>query len=258
MDVKDLEKKFGKMGARLKVRGEPRNRWTRIERFALDVRSDKRGEFFELTAREDRGFRVLAVDPDGRHLLLEAADDRERFLCGHDERHWFVAGVPPSANSVRAAKEALMPPEARDSLRKNRVRVKNRNRRKNKGYVRQGEWFFVPEPDLEVDTRRILPNEPLQRGGGKPHMAEELYREGGETVHVCSAYRNGITVKAYKELIERKPEMRKLNWRVMSRNPRAYVRGKIRHPDHKTVVLKFWHRVVPNREVMSEKVAFLD
>jgi hypothetical protein len=258
MDARDLEKKFEKMGARLKVRGEPRNRWTRVERFALDVRSDKRGEFFELTAREDHGFRVLAVDPRERHLLLEAAQDRERFLCGHDERHWFVAGVPPTVTSVRAAKEALMPQEAVRSLERNRVKTKNRNRRKNKAFVRQGEWFFVPFPNLQVDARKILPNEPLQRGGGKPHMAEELYREGGQTVHVCREYRNGITVEQYKKLIRDHPEKQKLNWRVMVRNPRAYVRGKIRHPDHKTVVLRIWHRVVPNREVMSQNVAFLD
>ncbi len=258
MDTRDLERKFEKMGARLKVRGEPRNRWVMVERFALDVRSDRRGEFFELTAREDRGFRVLAVDAAGRHLLLEAAEDRERFLCGHDERHWFVAGVPATVTSVRAAKEALMPPEAVRSLERNRVRTKNRTRRRNKGFVRQGEWFFVPCPDLQVDARRILPNEPLQRGRGKPHMAEELYREGGQAVHVCRQYRNGITVEQYKELIRNDPEKRKLNWRVMVRDPRAYVRGRIRHPDHKTVVLRFWHRVVPNREVMSRNVAFLD
>jgi hypothetical protein len=31
-----------------------------------------------------------------------------KFLCGHDERHWFVAEVP-RGTTVREAKEALKP-----------------------------------------------------------------------------------------------------------------------------------------------------
>jgi hypothetical protein len=52
---------------------------------------------------------------------------------------------------------------------------------------RQGEWFFLPAPDLKVDARLILHNEPLVRGtGGKPHWAEFCYRTGGEAVYVTS------------------------------------------------------------------------
>ena len=37
--------------------------------------------------------------------------EKNKFLCGHDERHWFVAAVPGrSVATVRSAMEALKPP----------------------------------------------------------------------------------------------------------------------------------------------------
>jgi hypothetical protein len=47
----------------------------------------------------------------------------------------------------------------------------------------------------------------------------------------------------------------------MRRNPRVYVRGRVRHPDHKTVVLDGWHEVFSNTENLSDAmrdVVFLD
>ena len=110
---------------------------------------------------------------------------------------------------------------------------------------------------MKVDEKLILKNEPLRRGRGKPHMAEELYRIGGETVWVGLGATNGISVAAYSKLSS---EERK-NKRSMSRNPRVYVRGKIRHSDHKTIQLDGWHLVQMNTETESiamRSVAFLD
>ena len=53
----------------------------------------------------------------------------------------------------------------------------------------------------------------------------------------------------------------KWNWQVMRRNSEVYVKGRIRHPDHQTLVLPDWHRVVMNTENQSramQHVAFLD
>ena len=47
----------------------------------------------------------------------------------------------------------------------------------------------------------------------------------------------------------------------MRRNPKVYVRGRVRHSDHKTVVLGVWHEVLSNTENFSHamrNVAFLD
>jgi hypothetical protein len=36
------------------------------------------------------------------------------------------------------------------------------------------------------------------------------------------------------------------DWRVMRRNPKVFVRGTVRHADHKTVLLDGWHEVFSN------------
>jgi hypothetical protein len=76
---------------------------------------------------------------------------------------------------------------------------------------------------------------------------------------VCNRWPNGLTDLQFRSLSE---EMRrKERWTVMRRNPRAYVRGTVRHPDHKTIYLAFWHEVVMNTETQAaamRHVAFLD
>jgi hypothetical protein len=200
-------------------------------------------------------------------LLLRAREQRgeHHYLCGHDEQHWFVAAIPEASGpltSVAAAMEALKPPEVLEAQRRQGVKGKDRQRRKNAAYVRQGEWFFLPAPALHVEKREVLLNEPLSRGeGSKPHWAEFLYRRGGEAVYVCAQHPQGIRPDAYFEMIRARPRVKSWNWRRMMRNPEAFVKGAISHPDHKTVHLHVWHKVVMNREGESqamEHVVFLD
>ena len=57
------------------------------------------------------------------------------------------------------------------------------------------------------------------------------------------------------------PKAVRWGWRVMRRNPGVYARGTVRHSDHDTITLSFWHRVVMNTETQSRtmaNVAFLD
>ena len=42
------------------------------------------------------------------------------------------------------------------------------------------------------------------------------------------------------------------------REPEAFGRGKVRHPDHKTIELNGWHQIFLSEEVRSANVAFLD
>ena len=119
----------------------------------------------------------------------------------------------------------------------------------------------MPEPSLVVDNKLVLSNEPLRRGAGKPHLVEQLFRTGGETVHVCAKHPNGISEKEYAELLRANPKAVRWGWRVMRRNPGVYARGTVRHSDHDTITLSFWHRVVMNTETQSRtmaNVAFLD
>ena len=105
-------------------------------------------------------------------------------------------------------------------------------------------------------------DELLARGNGsKPHRVESCYRSGGESVHVCHRYPNGVSAAHHQRILSKDPEARTWNWRVMRRNPDVYVRGRIRHPDHKTLTLHGWHRVLMNTENQARamrNVAFLD
>lgn len=264
------------MGARLKVRQVP-SRWRQGDRswihptnYSLDVRRDGQGEFFVLRVpthlRESLEVMVAQSEPRRRHLLLfvrKLGDKPEldRFLCGRDEREWFVAAIPGHASSVRQAMDALQPPLVHKALAGTPVPSRNRYTRKNQAFRRQGEWFFIPEPTLVVDPKLVLTNEPLRRGAGKPHFVQELFRSGGQAVHVCSQHPNGLTPAQFKSLLRRTPDAQKWAWRVMSRNPEVHARGAVRHPDHQTIRLAFWHRVAMNTETQSRtmaRVAFLD
>lgn len=268
MDTRLLTNKFDRIGARLKVAGWPPRLARTTGGVSLDVRDDRLGEFFEITARADRPAEVSVLDlrPADRHLLLLVREDGEKskFLCGHDERHWFVAGIPEAApvGTVRQAMEALKPAEVLAAQAREGLRGPARTRRKNPAFVRQGEWFFLPEPGFVVDEKLVLRNEPLRRGnGGKPHWTEFLYRTGGELVYVCRKYPNGVTAHVYERMLTGDPKAKGWGWRPMRRNPGVYVRGRVRHADHATIMLPGWHRVVMNTEGQSRamrNVAFLD
>ena len=156
---------------------------------------------------------VIDAQPQLRHLVLMSreANGKHKFLCGHDERHWFVAAVPEDrpVSTVRTALEALKPDVVQREQTRRYVKSQRRNRRRNEAFVRQGEWFFVPLPEgTRLDASFALRNEPLRRGAGKPHIVDELVRDGGESVYISHLYPNGLTAREYQRLISRRPEPR--------------------------------------------------
>jgi hypothetical protein len=293
MDTDLLTRKFEELGARVLVT-PPRRTWGDVPRpLTLDIARDKRGEFFALRVDERQVERLETIDvqPKKRHLLLLAqirafdgpvrfnngsawkstvawlpplsqTVEKPRYLCGHDERHWFVAAIPESAHAanVPAAMEALKPEAVIEAQARAALRSDRRFTRKNRAFVRQGEWFFLPRPQLVVAEALLLRNEPLQRSGGKPHRAEFAYREGGETVYVSQSFPNGLTEEAFRKYAAKAGPNRE-RFRVMRRGARMYVRGRIAHPDHATVMLRQWHEVAINTEnhaAASRNVVFLD
>ncbi len=268
MDTSNLLGKFARMGARLKMTDRPSRRFRIASGVVnLDVLEDREGEFFEVAQQSetDLELTVLDLQPADRHLLLLVRNgvEKQKFLCGHDERHWFVAAVPESApvGTVRQAKEALKPSEVDTAQRRLGLDAEECNRRKNAAYRRQGEWFFLPVSGLRVPDGLVLRNEPLRRGNGKPHWVEHCYRAGGETVYVCPRHPNGVRPDAYQRILNANPRAKAWGWRPMQRNAGVYVRGKVRHADHKTIVLRDWHRVLLNTEGQAQamrNVAFLD
>lgn len=253
-----LIRQFDSIGVRLKIHSinSQRVRFGAQDpaAYKFDVRRDRKGEYFDLgvTSKETE-FHLLQASPKERHLLL-LADDGRRYLCGRDERHWFVAGVGKRVSTVRAAKQALIPNDIWEQVKHLPPgEVDNRN---NPVFKRQGEWFFVPVL-REIPDRLILKNEPLQRSvRSKPHVCQELYREGGELVYVAGG--KILTPDEYQNAKERDPLLDKRGVRTRIRNPRVYVRGSVRHEDHATLRLERWHRVFLNAEFATETVAFLD
>lgn len=265
MQTTHVTRRFESIGARVKFTMTPR------ADVLLDVKKDRQGSYFEIAVPQNPEgqieFQVLDTKPGDRHLLLLSKETRvpntekgvfkHRFLCGHDERSWFVAGIRGTVSSVNQAKADLKPAIVHGVEQRLGVKPSLRNRRRNAGSVRQGEWFFVPEPDLNPGDAYILRNEPLRQGRRKPHIAEYLYRVGGRLVYVNATHPDGISESSYRNLIRRNPDAKNDGWQTMRRNPTAYVKGRIKHPDHKTLFLKTWHRVLSNTE-SGRGVVFLD
>lgn len=268
MNTETIAHQFARMGARFRVVHPENPPWVRRQAdYALDIVADKRGQIFELRLSEEREAQlevnVLQCERDDRHLLLlvKSPEAKDRFLCGHDEREWFVAAVPGGASSVLQAKIALQPAEARQAADSARLTLRQRTRRHNRAFIRQGEWFFVPVPDMQVDPKLILHDEPISRSGGKPHLVAEVYRTGGDEVHVCTRHPNGIAAEEYQRLLKFNPKATSWGWQVRVRNAGVYARGTVRHRDHATITLRGWHHVWMNTENTTRQkanVAFLD
>ena len=270
-----IRKQFERIGARFRVRLQSEVTIRNPLPLGFNVVRDRQGELFELgiwsgpPLREITRLSIprithvktvtfLHAAHLERHLLL-LVNGTDRLLCGHDERHWFVASVAGAVTTVSAALESLKPAEVVQAQQHTRLRPKELCRRANRAFLRQGEWFFLPMKNIQTDPRLIFRNEPIQRGGSKPHLVEELFRYGGETVYVSSRFPNGLTHEQYSALIAKNPEQANQPWRLMTRNAAVYARGTVRHPDHKTIRLRGWHRVVMNNEKLgSLGVAFLD
>lgn len=300
-----LERHFGKIGARVRVRTFEPVRPRSVQRVArsaadraagaaatggrrmisghiadrhvrgvtrgepiVDVVRDRRGEIFDITLDPGTSAEILSSDAPDRHLLLmlrRLDGSKMKFLCGHDERHWFAAAIPETrpAGTVAQAKAALQPAEV--TAKAEGERRSERFARRNKAHPRQGEWFFLPSDDHAPDPKTILRDEPITRGRGKPHVAQFLHRSGGETVYSGGVGWTGprggtrgtnrtLTQTEWNALSEAD---RKLPWRVMRRDAEVFVKGRITHPDHATLLLQGWHRVLPNTEQAAQAMRFL-
>ena len=113
MGMHQIERQFTRIGARAKIHPPVVNRWTKVEGVSIDIGNDADGEFFDISVERPvlAETRVLDVQPSLRHLLLmsDQTDGKHKFLCGHDERHWFVAGVPAAGGRGERHQEWPLP-----------------------------------------------------------------------------------------------------------------------------------------------------
>jgi len=273
-----LEAGFKAMGAQVQVRPPVTSPRVREPRLSVNV---SRGGIFTLIAPEHSILQVLDLRPSEKQMLLFANVDgqKSRFLVGHDEKDWFVAAVPERtpAKTVFEAKQALKPEavlQAERGLKRNK-----KEKRKNAAYVRQGDWFFVPQPGFRPDPDVVLNNEPIGRMArnqliGNPHMCQFLVRIGGTRVWQLQLPWTTRTVwekrlanvremndSGRERFMAQFPDARQMNWTSWIRDPEVYVRGTVRHRDHRTIKLQGWHRVHPNTEPRARAmahVAFVD
>src|SRR5919106_790073 len=231
----NIERKFDGIGARVKIRpllprDSRRLRQTPTGWPRLDVLRDRKGEYFDIAVPKDGSIEVVDFRPKDRHLLLMARTPRgekAKFLCGHDERHWFVCAVPErtGVRNVITAKRALQPESVQEQIVEKRVKTKRQLRRRNEAFTRQGEWFFV-KADFVPPDKEVLHNERLSRGwGSKPHVVDFVYRYGGTLVYVHNRHApSGITEAQF---LARSENVRKeLAWRRMVRDARVYAKGR--------------------------------
>jgi hypothetical protein len=235
MKIDNLARSFARMGAR-----------ALFGPGGLTVRRDARGEHFLLdleTARADR-YDALDVCVRRRHLIL-AQRDGGRFLCGHDERAWFVAAVPGTPCKVEQAMDLLQPADARLSRLRHGVPHSRRHRRHNAGFLRQGEWFFVPTPGFApAGPAYVRRDEPISRGRGKAHVVEELCRVGGSLLYVREDLPGTLSEADYLRLKREGAHAVVVGrWRQRWSVNAAYARGAVRYPDHATLHLPGWHLV---------------
>jgi len=266
MDTELIRDKFIELGARVffgEITGTPNPNREAIN-IRINILNDTHGPYFKIETREDVDISVPDVQKVDRHLLLFSRDpELQRFLCGHDERNWFVAAIPEDsgASNVKEAKEALKPGEVEQSQKGAKVKTKDLKKRKTGAYLRQGEWFFIPKPNTVIDESLILKNEPIQRGRATQHIVEEVFRIGGQTIYICPKFPEGLSERQHKEILKSEPELNKVSWQVRTVSAKVYGRGRVTHQDHKTIVLPFWHEILMNTETHARamrNVLFVD
>lgn len=291
MDIELVKKKIEELGHRVVMRPlrfsgmtTTRRRFSTLQPtprpFVAGVSRDKKGEFFDIQVNENTKITLLDTDGDHALLLFKTPNEnphqppaKDRIMIGHDERQLFIAGIPDSAgpSTIFQAKESLKPIEVREFEKK--IGVKDKQARHARGKKvslkrrRQGDFFFIPKPDMEFTDEFINRKEPIGRNIGTSHICEELVRTGGENIYTTTPrsldMKTTYTEKEREELFKDNPKARNWGWIVRrgGDSMSVYVRGSIRHPEHATVILDVWHEVVSNTEFKSSamsNITFLD
>ena len=255
MSNQELLRRFEEIGARAKL--------VRAGRPRIDVRVDRRGEYFELGVLGLRDANVMVVDTDDvdRALLLLVRNgwEKSKFLvvstsglvrrrdpgsCGRCGRRRLGEGRPPAGGRSGARRtstaEGSVPPTQRG--------------------VRAAGRVVLPAGGI---ARRRRARRPPRRAAlarlGQDPSARVRVSARGETVYELpvpdGSHGGGVRPAAAATAPGRRPVAGD------GARPRAVCKGGVRHPDHATIRLHGWHRVLMNTEREAramQHVAFLD
>lgn len=246
--MQDISKYFKKAGLNFTLTDKPIGRFSdnnanRVFQMTIDANQQAPSpERFRIFKGQGNDVRVLDVDHRKQQLLLfvkepkrsfmEVRFDREqskdvetkretpegirRYLMGMDERHLFISELPDKhgkINTVEDAHRVLKPYDVKDRKKRKKIKV-----------YRQGEWFFIKA----MPTELLLINENIKFAEskqpivslrfGKPHIAENILR---------------------------------IKTDELTNENTIFVKGKIKHDDHKTKEFFVWHKVFRNTEKLD-------
>ena len=227
---------------------------------SIDVTRAATGECFDIRLARQVQLAVLDRRARERHLLLSARSgwSEDRFLCGHDEQHWFVATIDHAADAqcVAAAKEALRPNLV---ARMQERRQRGKHWRRGDVCFRQGEWFFIPCRHAPIAIEQIEHDAVLVRGpGGQPHQCQFMFRDG-EREYECPRYpKLAFFETEYQEILRTRRKAKQWKWRLLPFGGNLYVKGFVTHPDHSPLYLDVWCRVELNREARWTSLAHMN
>jgi hypothetical protein len=209
-------------------------------------RDPKTGEIIEYNEHR-LGSAVIEIE--GKHYLSSidaGAKDREGY---------FLVELPENVTSVDEAFDTLFPEDlARDAP-----------------HVRQGEFFFEP---TNMQTKELSPVELLYEWGWYDYNVQHAYQTRFATKELADKHLRrhieswGQFEDNSSRMVHRFPIKDQNNLaryfpnagtghahivtEIRQKDGDIYVRGTIRHPEHKILVLgKIWHRVYVNRAVRS-------
>jgi len=244
-----LEEAFKKVGLNIWVAKKPIMRTDSPEIFQMSIRKERggrRGHFAIYCGEEKNEVGVLDLDKNMKQLLMLVKEPRRKFtyqerdpknslkfitkagatdgsvrkyLMGLDESHYFIAQIPKGGilNKVRDAHKALRP-----------VHLERKSKLK-KSAERQGEWFFTPATKSELRKMEKLVKQDWRIFRFHELIDKNIGAIG--TPHEAEFY---IEVEIAKEKV-------------------PFVKGKIKHSDHKTLILDGWHRIFLNLEIREPR-----
>lgn len=248
-----LSRPFTAAGLRLELPLKPLQPFD-PEIFQMDIFRNRGPETFRLwKGHETNSIRVTDTDKDRRQLVLLVQEEPRPFetrvsrlgryepppefralrLLKVTEQHWlfqnwtpatmrrYLCGMDERHLFIAQFEGGTTVKDAHRKLKPKEVLDADRSNPRRT--LRQGEWFFVkPSPAEARLLSELIRAEPhlVERhrslgGNGRPHMADELLHQS---------------------------------------NGRVFARGRIRHPDHKTLILPEWRRVFRNAEVRSTQI----
>ena len=190
------------------------------EVFVLDV-DYKRNQVLLFVREPRRKFRYFEPEPGnmfGGEWKSGVSDANARkYLMGLDETHYFITQLPRggAVNKVEDAHRVLRPSHL------------ERKGRLWKRAKRQGEWFFIPA--TEGQKKRLAKMEKASWKVWRHHPVSEVGMQPAGSPHEADEY---LELNIKGEIHQ-------------------FVRGKIRHPDHRTTILDEWHQVFRNLEIVD-------